>query len=214
MNNKGKLGCGCLIFILVVCMVVAGISMHPISLKFIGSQFRYEDKIFRSDVILVPRFPEDKNGELYIEAFREFWAGNGKEIWLEDDKILGMSVYEIVLKLAKERGIKDGVLKKIGQNTEEKNKSETLKRYIEKTGALKVIIIVPEYASRRFHLLYSSNKDSEKSLFLIKPVAIASFKKDKWWKDTSSRELLMNEFFLICSYYFNKFKYGAKEKIN
>jgi len=43
MNNKGKVGCGCLVFILVICMVLAGISMHPISLKFIGNQFRYED---------------------------------------------------------------------------------------------------------------------------------------------------------------------------
>ncbi|HNQ64213.1 MAG TPA: hypothetical protein PLT06_03745 [Syntrophorhabdaceae bacterium] len=212
MNNKGKVGCGCLVFILVICMVLAGISMHPISLKFIGNQFRYEDKIFQSDIVLVPRFSEDKNGELYIEAFREFWAGNGRGIWLEDDKILGISVSEIVMKQAKERGIKEGIIKKIGQNNGDKDKIEALKKHIERTGAHKVIIIVPEYASRRFHLLYSSNKENEKSLFLIKPVAISAFKKDKWWKDTSSRELLLNEFFLICSHYFNKFKYGTKDK--
>ena len=167
MNNKGKVGCGCLVFILVICMVLAGISMHPISLKFIGNQFRYEDKIFQSDIVLVPRFSEDKNGELYIEAFREFWAGNGRGIWLEDDKILGISVSEIVMKQAKERGIKEGIIKKIGQNNGDKDKIEALKKHIERTGAHKVIIIVPEYASRRFHLLYSSNKKNEKSLFLI-----------------------------------------------
>jgi len=113
MNNKGRVGCGCLIFILVVCMVGAGIFMHPFTLKFIANQFRYEDKIFQSDVIFVPRFSEDKNGESYIEAFREFRAGNGKAIWVEDDKLLGMNISEMVLKMAKERGIKDGVIKKI-----------------------------------------------------------------------------------------------------
>ena len=133
MNNKGKVGCGCLVFILVICMVLAGISMHPISLKFIGNQFRYEDKIFQSDIVLVPRFSEDKNGELYIEAFREFWAGNGRGIWLEDDKILGISVSEIVMKQAKERGIKEGIIKKIGQNNGDKDKIEALKKQEYKT---------------------------------------------------------------------------------
>lgn len=212
MNSKGKAGCGCLIFILVICMVAAGILIHPISLKFIANQFRYEDKIFQSDVIFVPRFSEDKNGEVYTEAFREFWAGNGREIWLEDDKVLGMNISEIVLKLARERGIKDGVIKKIVMNVEEKYKSEGIRRYIEKAGVKKVILIVPEYASRRFHLMYGSHRDDEKALFLVKPVNVSYFKKDKWWKDASSREALFNELFLMCSYYSNKFKYGTKEK--
>lgn len=212
MNNKGRVGCGCLIFILVVCMVGAGIFMHPFTLKFIANQFRYEDKIFQSDVIFVPRFSEDKNGELYIATFSEFWAGNGKAIWVEDDKLLGMNISEMVLKMAKERGIKDGVIKKIEVDGEGKTKAGKIKEYIEKTGVKKVILVVPEYASRRFHLVFGSPKDDEKVLFLIKPVSVSYFKKDKWWKESVSRDILLKELSLIGSYYFDKFKYGVKER--
>ncbi|MCX5808965.1 MAG: hypothetical protein NTX36_06285 [Proteobacteria bacterium] len=212
MNNKGRVGCGCLIFILVVCMVGAGIFMHPFTLKFIANQFRYEDKIFQSDVIFVPRFSEDKNGELYIATFSEFWAGNGKAIWVEDDKLLGMNISEMVLKMAKERGIKDGVIKKIEVDGEGKTKAGKIKEYIEKTGVKKVILVVPEYASRRFHLVFGSPKDDEKVLFLIKPVSVSYFKKDKWWKESVSRDILLKELSLIGSYYFDKFKCGVKER--
>jgi len=212
MNNRGRAGCGCLIFILVACMVGAGIFMHPFTLKSIANQFRYEDKIFQSDTIFVPRFSEDKNGEIYTEAFREFWAGNGKAIWVEDDKLLGMNISEMVLKMAKERGIKDGVIKKIEVGSKGKIKTGNTKEYIEKAGVKKVIVIVPEYASRRFHLVFGSTKDDEKVLFLIKPVSVSYFNKDKWWKDALSRNILFNEFFLMCSYYFDKFKYGFKER--
>ncbi|MCK7468493.1 MAG: hypothetical protein MZU91_10590, partial [Desulfosudis oleivorans] len=68
------------LFVLIVIMVLTGALIHPISLEFIGNQFQYEDKIFTSDAIFVPRFPEDRNGELYVEAFRDYSAGNGKLI--------------------------------------------------------------------------------------------------------------------------------------
>ena len=64
---------------LIIIMVLTGALIHPISLSIIGNQFRYEDKIFTSDVIFVPRFPEDRNGELYVEAFRNYgwkWKTN------------------------------------------------------------------------------------------------------------------------------------------
>lgn len=212
MNNKGKAGCGCLVFILVVCMVGAAIFMHPFTLKFIMNQFKYADKIFQSDVIFVPRFPEDKNGELYIEAFREFWSGNGKTIWVEDDKLLGMSISEMVLKMAQERNIKDGVIKKVEVSGEGKVKSEKIKEYIEKMGIKKVIVIVPEYASRRFHMIYGASKEDDKVLFLIKPVSVSYFNKDKWWKETLTRDLFLKELFSMGTYYSDKFKYGAKDK--
>jgi len=212
MNNSGKIGCGCFVFILVVCMVIAGIFMHPFTLKLIMNQFKYGDKIFQSDVIFVPRFPEDKNGELYVEAFREYWNGNGKVIWVEDDNLLGMNISEIVLKMAKERNIKDGVIKKVDVVVEGKNKTGKIKDYIEKTGVKKVIVIVPEYASRRFHLAYSSSKEDVKVLFLIKPVNISYFNRDKWWKDSLSRDILFNELFLMGALYSDKFKYGEKDK--
>jgi hypothetical protein len=212
MNNKGKVGCGCLIFILVVCMVGAGIFIHPFTLKLISNQFRYEDKIFQSDAIFVPRFPEDKNGELYTATFREFRAGNGKEIWVEDDKLLGMNISEMVLIMAKKSGIKDGVIKKIEIDGEGKTKAGKTREYIEKTRVKKVIVVVPEYAARRFHLVFGSPKDDEKVLFLIKPVSVSYFKKDKWWKEPVSRDVLLKEISLIGSYYFDKFKYGVKER--
>ena len=78
MKNEGKAGCGCLIFILVISMVAVGILMHPFTLRLLGGQLRYEDKTVPSDAIFVPNFPEDRNGELYQEAFREYQAGNGR----------------------------------------------------------------------------------------------------------------------------------------
>jgi hypothetical protein len=210
MNNRGKAGCGCLIFILVACMITTGIFVHPFSLKTIGSQLRYEDKIFPSDAIFVPRFFEDKNGELYTEAFREYWAGNGKTIWIEDDKILGMSILDIVAKTAQTRGIKEGVLKKIAVEGEGKIKVNKTQEAFSKIGVKKVIILVPEYASRRFHLLYSSPKEGAQVVYLIKPVHVSYFKKDKWWKESMSRDMFLKEISYMASYFFERFKYGEK----
>jgi len=210
MNNRGKAGCGCLIFILVACMIITGILVHPFSLKTIGSQLRYEDKIFPSDVIFVPRFFEDKSGELYTEAFREYWAGNGKTIWIEDDKILGMSILDIVAKTAQTRGIKEGVLKKIAVEGEGRIKVNKTQEAFSKIGVKKVIILVPEYASRRFHLLYSPPKEGAQTVYLIKPVNVSYFKKDKWWKETMSRDMFLKEISYMTSYFLERFKYGEK----
>lgn len=110
-TGKGKAGCGCLLFVLVLCMVAAGVMVHPFSLKVIAGRFRHEDKLVPCDAIYVPRFSEDKNGELYTEAFREYWAGNGKVIWVEDDRLFGLTMKDIVARMAKERGIKEGALR-------------------------------------------------------------------------------------------------------
>jgi hypothetical protein len=211
MNNEGKAGCGCLIFILVACMIIAGILIHPFSLRTIASQLRYEDKIFPSDAIFVPRFFEDKNGELYTEAFREYWAGNGKTIWIEDDTILGISILDIVAKTAHTRGIKEGVLKKINLVGEDIAKVNKTKEAFLKAGIKKVIILVPEYASRRFHLFYSSSRDGTQLAYVIKPVNMSYFKKDKWWKESMSRDMFLKELSYIASYYIERFKYGEKK---
>ncbi len=209
MNNRGKAGCGCLMFILVACMIIAGIFVHPFSLKTIANQLRYEDKIFPSDAIFVPRFFEDKNGELYTEAFREYWAGDGKTIWIEDDKILGMSILDIVAKTAQTRGIKEGVLKKIAVEGEGRIKVNKTQEAFSKIGVKKVIILVPEYASRRFHLLYSPSKEGA-VVYLIKPVNMSYFKKDKWWKEPMSRDMFLKELSYMASYFLERFKYGEK----
>jgi hypothetical protein len=214
MNHKGVVGCGCLIVVLVVIMVLTGALMHPITLRFIGNQFHYEDKIFTSDAIFVPRFPEDRSGELYAESFRDYSAGNGKLILVEDDTILGTSIVELVNKMARTRNVKEEGIRKIAASGEGLIKAHRIKEQIERQGLRKVIIVVPGYASRRFHLMFGSSKTDGRTLYLIKPVPITFFKRDKWWKDSDSRGALANEIFAIGSYYLQKFKYGENEKKN
>ncbi|HOJ71413.1 MAG TPA: hypothetical protein PLR38_06205 [Syntrophorhabdaceae bacterium] len=212
MNNRGRAGCGCLLILLVIFMVFIGISIHPFTLRIIGKQFRYEDKVFKSDVIFVPRFNEDKNGEIYIDAFREYWAGNGNIISIEEDSIMGISMHEIVTRMAKTRGIKAEAIIRLDTKGDAGEKSERIKDAFIKSGAKKVIIMVPEYASRRFHLLYGSSRDKAGIVFIIKPVSVSYFKMDRWWRDSGSRVILFREVCSLCSYYFNRFKYGDNKK--
>ena len=211
MRTEGKAGCGCLIVILVFFMVIIGVMIHPFTLKSIGNQFKYEDKIFPSEAIFVPRFIEDKNGELYIDAYREYWAGNGKAIWVEEDKIFGISIMDIILKMAKTRGVKEEVIKKMEVDSEGRKKVDKIKEIFASMGIKKVIILVPEYASRRFHLLYGSSEEG-KTLYLIKAVNVSYFKKDKWWKDGASRIILIRELCSMGTYYVERFKYGEKKQ--
>ncbi|HQE80475.1 MAG TPA: hypothetical protein PK444_07210 [Syntrophorhabdaceae bacterium] len=212
MNNRGRAGCGCLLILLVIFMVFIGISIHPFTLRIIGKQFRYEDKVFKSDVIFVPRFNEDKNGEIYIDAFREYWAGNGNIISIEEDSIMGISMHEIVTRMAKTRGIKAEAIIRLDTKGDAGEKSERIKDAFIKSGAKKVIIMVPEYASRRFHLLYGSSRDKAGIVFIIKPVSVSYFKMDRWWRDSGSRVILFREVCSLCSYYFKRFKYGDNKK--
>jgi hypothetical protein len=53
---------------------------------------------------------EDHNGELYVEAFREYFSGNGKVLYIENDKVLGTDVHDLV-SAGKVPGIKDNVTK-------------------------------------------------------------------------------------------------------
>jgi len=212
LNNRGKAGCGCLVFILIVVMVTTGLFMHPLSLRFMASQFKYEDKVFPSSAIFVPRFQEDRAGELYIEAFRDYWAGNGKIIWVEDEKILGTSIIEIIHRMAKARNIREDAVRRLEVGNEQETDIGKIKERFEKLGCRKVIVLVPEYASRRFHLLYSSSRDDEKTIFLIKPVSVSYFKKEMWWKDPVSRHVLANEMYVTGSYFLRRFTGGERKK--
>jgi len=212
MNKNGKAGCGCFVFILVAFMVLVGLCIHPFSLRFIGNQLRYEDKVFPSDAIFVPRFSEDKNGELYGEAFKQYLAGKGKTIWVEDEKILGMTILDIVTKMASAKGIDEGVLKKIEADSEGKTKASKIQGKFGSLRVKKVIIIVPEYASREFHLLYGPSEQEGGTIFLIKPVEVGFFKKDSWWKDPTSRSIFFKEVIVLLSYYTEKFKYTETKR--
>lgn len=103
-SSSGRAGCGCLIVMLVVFLITAALMMHPFSLRLLADRLIYKDHVVTSDAILVPYFPEDKNGEIFMDAFREFWAGNGKLILVEEQRVFGLSLTELVQKLAKERG--------------------------------------------------------------------------------------------------------------
>jgi hypothetical protein len=211
LNKTGKAGCGCLLFVVIVCMVLAAMLVHPFSLKILTGRLVYQDKIVPSEALFVPRFPEDKTGELYQEAFREFWAGNGKVIYVEDDQVLGVSVKEIVAKMAKQRGIKEDVVKKVEIGAEGEAQPAKVKERFAQLGVKKVILVVPEYASRRYHLLYGSDETHDNVLFFVKPVTMSYFKREKWWATEPARTAVQRELYTLGTFYFNRFKYGAKE---
>ncbi|MBA4391125.1 MAG: hypothetical protein C0399_09320 [Syntrophus sp. (in: bacteria)] len=212
MGNKGKTGCGCLLFILVICMVFTGALIHPFSLKLIAKQLRHADKVVPADMIFVHRFAEDKNGELYTDAFREYWAGNGKTIYVEEDKIFGTSIQDVIAKMAKTRGIKEDIVKTIDVPGGETVKVNNIKEKIRAMGYKKVIVLVPEYASKRFHLLYGASQDNDKVLYIIKPVEVSYFKKDAWWKDNTSRIVFLKEIYDTGSYYVSGLMGGETKK--
>lgn len=209
MGNKGKAGCGCLIGILIIIMILAGVLMHPVSLKFMAKQFIYEDRIVPADAIFVPRFPEDRKGELYIEAFREYFAGNGRTIYIENDRILGASIVDFVSRMAKERGIKDSVIKPIEPGENEEKRSGIIKEWFKASGIKKVVVVVPEYASRRYHHIYDPSGEGKAVLYMIKPVRVSYFQGDRWWRDVFSRSVVARELYSSILYYYSRF--GKKD---
>jgi len=203
MDNKGKTGCGCLIGGLVIIMILTGVLLHPVSLRFMAKQFRYEDKIVPADAVFVPRFPEDRTGELYVEAFREYFSGNGKVVYIEDDKVLGTDIYDLVSRMAKTRGIKEGAIKSVELGNNGGGKTAALKEKLKASGVRKVIVVIPEYASRRYHQMYDSTRDGGAILYMIKPVQVSYFRKDGWWRDDPSRSIMAREFYTSLTYYYS-----------
>jgi hypothetical protein len=208
----GRIGCGCLLLLLVISMVLAGALIHPFSLRLMADRFHYGDRIMPCDVIYVPRFTEDGNGEVYAEAFREYWAGNGKIIWIEDDRVFGFSMKDIVTRMAKERGIKDGAIKALELEGDDLAKAARTRTALAKQGVRKAVLVVPEYASRRFHAMYGSEGSApgDSVLFLIRPVKVSYFSADKWWRSDTSRSMIMREFYRFGAFYVDRYKYGDK----
>jgi hypothetical protein len=215
-SEKGRAGCGCLLFVLVVCMILAGALMHPISLRMISGRFIYADKVVPCDAIFVPRFSEDTNGEVYAEAFREYWAGNGKAIYVENDRVLGLTMKEIVTKMAGTRGIKENAIRALDTEREGTATPDKVGEMLARHGLKKVLIVVPEYASRRFHRLYGSGNSSptrshgKDIIFLVKPADVSYFRADKWWKNGVSRGLIEHEIYEFASFYTRSFRSEKK----
>jgi hypothetical protein len=161
-------------------------------------------------VIFVPRFTEDRNGEVYTEAFKEYWAGDGKAVWVEDDRVFGLALRDIVAKLARERGIKENVIRGIQLVGEDSAKAEKLKAVCRAKGLKKVIIVVPDYASRRYHLLYDSGSAGP-VLFLVRPVVVSYFRTDRWWRSDVSRTLMGREIYAFAKTYAGRFKQDDKQ---
>jgi hypothetical protein len=212
MNDAGKTGCGCLLFFLVIVLVAIGLSLHPISLRFVANQLRYEDKIFPSDVIFVPWVPEDRQGETYSAAFKELKAGNGKAIWIEDETILGTSILEPIQKMAKNQGIKDDLVKSFQLRGTPGGKPYRLSDQFSGHHIKKVIIVVPEYASRVYHAAMGPLEGEDRTVFLIRPVKVSYFSKEAWWKDAVSRSLVLREFSTLGGVYIDRFKFGDSRK--
>jgi hypothetical protein len=208
--GKGRAGCGCVIFVLVVCMVLAGLLVHPFSLRLMAGRFRHEDRVVPCDAIFVPRFVEDRNGEVYAEAFREYWAGDGKVIWVEDDRVLGLSLKDIVVRMAKERGIKEAAVHGLTLQGDDAAKAREALAALARQRVKKIVLIVPGYASKRYQLLYGAANPDDSMLVLVKPVSVSYFKADKWWSDGLSRSVMEREFYGVGLYYARWFKHNEK----
>lgn len=192
--SAGRAGCGCLIMMLVVFLVIAALMMHPFSLRLLADRLIYKDAIVTSDAIVAPYFPEDKNGELFMDAFREFWAGNGKFILVEEQRVFGLSLTELVRSLAKERGIREPVIKKLDVGFEAPANPLRLREKVAALRLKKVIVVVPDYASRRFHTAFNLSKD-EKTIYLIRPVSMSYFSKERWWRNAATRGIVASEIY-------------------
>lgn len=149
---------------------------------------------------------------IYTDAFREYWAGNGKTIYVEEDKIFGISMEDLITKMAQTKGIKENIVKPMSAEGEENVRLNKIKEKFEAMGQKKIIILVPEYASKRFHYIFNSSLDTGKTFFMIKPVEVTYFKNDKWWKDGTSRIVFGKEIYKLGSYYFSEFKDREKKK--
>lgn len=208
MKEEGKIGCGCLttIFIFVLLFVFF---LHPFTLRFLGSRFEFSDKIEKAEAIFVPFFSEDRKGELYNYALREYVEGERKILYIEDDILLNTTICKLFLQLARERGVQKIKVECVKTEGDLEKRMEAVKKYFNHKGIKKVIVLSPSYASLRLHLLLKKSNGTE---FLIKPCSVDYFKKDKWWKDSLSRSLLLKEFSAISSYYLEKFKYGIKRE--
>ncbi|MHB8108545.1 MAG: SGNH/GDSL hydrolase family protein [Syntrophorhabdaceae bacterium] len=201
-GNKGRAGCGCLLTTLIIIMIIAGLGFHPVTLKYTAKYFRYEDKIFPADALFVPVFPEDNTGEVYADAFREYFSGNTRMIYVETDRILGNDTGNMVLRMAKERGVKESAIKLIPAGNNAPVTTDTIKKTLKNAGARKIIILVPDYASRRYHAMYPSDNDPSGIVFMIKSLRVSYFRSDKWWRDELSRALLARESYNLLVYYY------------
>lgn len=204
MNDSGKTGCGCLIVVLVIIMVIAGLSFHPVSLRSFTKFLRYEDIATTADAVFVPRFGEDTKDELYRDAFREYFAGNGRIIYIQNDMRYGKDISVILGEMARERGVKENIVRIIDPGNADDTVQAVIKGKLKAAGLKKIIVIVPEYASRRYHMIYS--RETAGVLYMIKPIKVSYFQNERWWRDDLSRGIMAREAYNLALYGFALFR--------
>ena len=157
--------------------------------------------------------PEDRNGEVYSEAFREYWAGNGKVVWIENDHIFGLTMKEIVEKMAKARGIKENMIRALDVEGDGEAKPREVREMLARHGLKKVLMIVPGICLPKVSpsLRLGRDRTGEGTLFLVKPANVSYFKPDKWWKSGISRDLMEHEIYGLVLSYVGGFRGEKKE---
>ena len=198
MNDRGKTGCGCLVMVLVIIMVIAGLSFHPLSLKSFAKFLRYEDIVTTADAVFVPRFGEDTKDELYRDAFREYFAGNGRIIYIQNDIRHGKDISRILGEMARERGVKENIVRIIDAGNADDILQAVIKGKLKAAGLKKIVVVVPEYASRRYHMIYS--RETAGILYMIKPLKVSYFQNERWWRDDLSRGIVAREVYNLALY--------------
>ena len=138
----------------------------------------------------------------YSDAFREYFAGNGRAIYVENDRLLERDIGVIVTRMAQDRGVKERVIKTVDSGNGTAARQSGIKKKLKAAGLKKVIIIVPEYAARRFHMMYS--RDTGGTLYMIKPLKVSYFQGDSWWRDSLSRALTAHEMYTVLMDYYKE----------
>ena len=190
--NKGRAGCGCLLFAARRLHGRRGCA-HPSFLVqglAAASATRTDRAVRRRFRAAVRR--KTRTGRSTREAFREYWAGNGKAIWVENDRVLGLTMKEIVARMAKARGIKEGAIKAwTSRKATRRSRLPRRSRRSQNRGSRRWSSWCPITPRRDSTCSTSRGRKGEGPLlFLVKPVEVSYFKTDKWWKDDLSRALM------------------------
>jgi hypothetical protein len=129
---------------------------------------------------------------------------------VEDDRLFGFGMKDMVGRMAKERGIKEGAVHALAVEGNDAAKAQRARAELLKQGIKKIVLVVPGYASKRYQLLYTPAKGEDSMLVLVKPVSVSYFKADKWWSDDLSRTLMGREFYRTGLFCIKRFTHDEK----
>ena len=102
--------------------------------------------------------------------------------------------------MAQDRGVKENAVKTVNPGNRDVMRPSEIKKKLKAAGLKKVIVIVPEYAARRYHREYS--RETGGTMYMIKPLKVSYFKSDSWWRDSLSRALTAHEVYTVLMDYY------------